>query len=109
MVERKSDRLNRVFRALADPTRRKILRRLSSGAGTVSGLAEPFHMSLAAVSKHLKVLEKARLVKRRIQGRVHYVRLQPQQLTGALEWLRFYERFWNERLDALTRLLERKP
>lgn len=100
--------LSRVFHSLADPTRRRILRRLASGACTVGELAEPFHMSLPAVSKHLKVLEKARLVKRRIAGRVHYLRLQPQELASAMDWLQFYETFWNERLEALTQLLERK-
>lgn len=106
MVKHSSRRLDLLFGALADPTRRALLRRLTGGAQTVSGLAEPFRMSLAAVSKHLRVLETARLIGRRVQGREHHVWLNPQELGGALEWLRFYERFWNERLDLMQRQLE---
>jgi DNA-binding transcriptional ArsR family regulator len=105
MVEHSQPHLDAVFGALADPTRRQILRQLSKGALTVGDIAEPFQMSLAAVSKHLKVLEKAQLIKRRIEGRQHHVQLNARKLSSALEWLRFYEQFWTERLDALERAL----
>ena len=82
-----------------------MLKSLASGERTVSELAEPFHMSLAAASKHIRVLEQAGLVRRTVQGRTHYCRLNPKPLSNAHEWLSFYERFWNERLDALEALL----
>lgn len=104
MVENQTH-LDAVFRALGDPTRRDLLRRLSFGEHTVGELAEPFDMSLAAVSKHIKVLESAGLVNRRVQGRTHVFRLAPDRLAAAMEWLRFYERFWTQRLDALDRAL----
>jgi DNA-binding transcriptional ArsR family regulator len=105
MVEQKSERLDRVFRALSDPTRREMLRSLAAQERTVSELAEPFKMSLAAASKHVQVLERAGLVRRAVHGRTHFCRLDPKPLSGAYQWLRFYERFWNERLDALEELL----
>ncbi len=105
MVEYRTQHLDQVFGALADPTRRRILRQLSAGDMTVSELADPFRMSLAAVSKHLKVLEKAKLIKRRIEGRRHQIQLNAENMSRALEWLRFYEQFWNERLDLLAREL----
>ncbi|MFN7967388.1 MAG: metalloregulator ArsR/SmtB family transcription factor [Acidobacteriota bacterium] len=105
MVEQQQQQLDAVFGALADPTRRRILRQLSVGALTVGEIAEPFQMSLAAVSKHLKVLEKAQLIKRQIDGRQHHVQLNAKRLSSALEWLRFYEQFWTQRLDALERAL----
>jgi DNA-binding transcriptional ArsR family regulator len=82
-----------------------MLRSLAVSERTVSELAEPFRMSLAAASKHVKTLERAGLVRRTVQGRTHFCRLDPKPLAGATEWLRFYERFWNERLDALEALL----
>ena len=111
MVELNQARLNDVFHALADPTRRAMLAGLSSRELTVSELAEPFEMSLAAASKHIKVLERAGLVRRTIQGRTHTCRLEPAPLKAADDWLRHYERFWSERLDALEALLqaERPP
>ena len=105
MVNQSTERLDRVFHALTDPTRRHMLRNLTVRERTVSELAEPFHMSLAAASKHVKVLEGAGLVRRTVQGRTHFCRLDPKPLEGAAEWIRFYERFWNERLDALEELL----
>ncbi|GLK70974.1 transcriptional regulator [Ancylobacter dichloromethanicus] len=101
-------RLDHVFHALADPTRRAMLQSLASGERTVSELAEPFAMSLAGASKHIKSLEAAGLVTRDIRGRQHLCRLQPDRLAEAHEWLSFYERFWTERLDALDALL-RQP
>jgi DNA-binding transcriptional ArsR family regulator len=105
MVNQSSPELDRVFRALADPTRRDMLRRLADRERTVSELAEPLEMSLAAASKHVKSLEQAGLVRRTIQGRRHYCQLDPQPLAGAHEWLGFYTRFWNEGFDALAALL----
>jgi DNA-binding transcriptional ArsR family regulator len=105
MVNQSTERLDRVFHALTDPTRRDMLRSLAVSERTVSELAEPFRMSLAAASKHVKTLERAGLVRRTVQGRTHFCRLDPKPLAGATEWLRFYERFWNERLDALEALL----
>lgn len=105
MVEQNPEHLDNIFRALADPTRRAMLRELSRREHSVGELAAPHAMSLAAASKHLKVLEKAGLVDRRIAGRTHRVRLAPARLAEAHEWLRFYERFWSERLDALERAL----
>ena len=107
MVEQSSEPLDSVFHALADPTRRAMLASLAAREHTVSELAEPFSMSLAAASKHVKTLERAGLVRRTVQGRTHICRLDPEPLAEAHEWLRFYERFWNERLDALEALLRR--
>jgi DNA-binding transcriptional ArsR family regulator len=100
-----SQSLDRVFRALGDPTRRAMLRRLSRQEHTVGELAEPFRMSLAAASKHVKTLEQAGLVRRTIRGRTHYCQLNPQPLADADEWLRSYERLWTKRLAALEAML----
>ena len=105
MVERSADSLSLVFRALGDPTRRAMVQRLSGGERTVGELAEPFRMSLAAASKHVRVLERAGLVRRRVQGRLHRCRLEADRLAEAQAWLARYERFWDERLDALEALL----
>ena len=102
MVEHRVDALSAVFRALGDPTRREMLRRLSSGERTVTELAEPFQMSLAAASKHVQVLERAGRVHRTVEGRKHHCRLAPAGLARAHQWLAFYESFWNDRLDALS-------
>jgi DNA-binding transcriptional ArsR family regulator len=104
MVERPLE-LDRVFRALADPTRRAMLRRLAAQEHTVGELAEPFRMSLAAASKHVRTLEHAGLVRRTVRGRTHYCRLNPKPLAAADDWLRSYERLWNTRLAALEALL----
>jgi DNA-binding transcriptional ArsR family regulator len=101
------EQLDIVFHALADPTRRQMLRELALRERTVTELANPFDMSLAAASKHVKVLERAGLLKRTIRGRTHTCRLDPDPLGAAHTWLRFYERFWNDRLDALERELKR--
>ena len=97
--------MNDVFHALAHDARREMLGRLASGELTVGELAEPLAMSLAAASKHVKVLERAGLVHRTVDGRRHVCRLEPRQLASAAAWLRLYERFWNKRLDALEGLL----
>lgn len=105
MVENNEKQLDNVFRALADPTRRAMLRRLALGEHGVGELAEPFEMSLAAASKHIKVLESAGLVKRTIAGRTHRCRLEADAMQRAMEWMRYYEHFWSKRLDTLESLL----
>ncbi len=108
MVEQQSARLDAVFHALADPTRRGMLRSLADGELSIGELAAPFRMSFAGASKHVKALERAGLVRRTVQGRQHLCRLDANRLADADEWLRYYERFWTDRLDALEREL-RKP
>jgi DNA-binding transcriptional ArsR family regulator len=108
MVEQNAAHLDTVFNALGDATRRRMLRTLSEGERTVSQLAEPFDMSLAAASKHIKVLEAAGLVDREVRGRTHICRLAAAPLAGAHDWLSFYERFWTDRLDVLERLLRKE-
>ena len=105
MVELDSRRLNLVFHALGDATRRHMLRELAGGERTVSELAQPFAISLAAASKHIKALESAGLIRREVRGRTHWCRLDPGPLASANEWLRYYERFWTGRLDSLEKLL----
>jgi DNA-binding transcriptional ArsR family regulator len=105
MVELQTPPMNSVFHALGDATRRHMLRELADGERTVSELAEPFSMSLAAASKHIKVLENAGLIRREVRGRTHLCRLDPGPLASAHEWLSFYERFWSSRLDVLEQLL----
>src|SRR5260370_5743510 len=108
MVEQQSARLDAVFHALADPTRRGMLRNLAAGERTIGDLAAPFRMSFAGASKHVKYLERAGLVRRTVQGRQHLCSLDAGRLADADQWLRYYERFWTDRLDALEREL-RKP
>jgi DNA-binding transcriptional ArsR family regulator len=105
MVELSGERLDRVFHALSDATRRDMLRRLASREHTVTELAEPFHMSLAAASKHIRTLEVAGLLHRTVEGRTHRCRIRPGPLAGIGRWLRRYERFWSQRLDELERAL----
>lgn len=93
--------LDLAFAALADPTRRRIVARLTRGEVRVTDLALPFDMSLNAVSKHVKVLERAGLVRRHRHGREHYLHLRAMPLREIARWTSQYERFWNERLDAL--------
>ena len=94
--------LDRVFQALSDRTRRALVHGLAERECTVTELAEPFEMSLAAVSKHLAVLERAGLVRRRRDGRTHYCSLRPEALADALDWIAIYRRFWIQRLGALA-------
>lgn len=105
MVEQNSPDLDAVFKALADPTRRAMLQRLADQALSVSELAEPLDMSLAAASKHIQVLERAGLVQRTVNGRTHTCRLDAGPMHAGMEWLRHYERFWTERVDTLERLV----
>jgi DNA-binding transcriptional ArsR family regulator len=108
MVEEEPEHLDRVFYALSDPTRRAMLRQLTDKARSVTELAEPFknRMSLAAASKHIKVLESAHLIHRSVQGRVHLCRLNAAPLQDVEAWMKLYERFWTDRLDALEEMLE---
>ena len=94
--------LDLTFSALSDSTRRAILARLATGEATISELASPFEMSLPAISKHIRVLEKAGLLTRRKRGREHHCRLSPVALHAAADWLAYYRRFWEQRLDDLA-------
>ena len=94
--------------AVADPTRRAILDRLCRSEARVTDLAEPFDMSLAAVSKHLQALERAGLVRRERRGREHVLRLDARPLRAVAKWTSRYEQFWNERLDRLETFFEQK-
>jgi DNA-binding transcriptional ArsR family regulator len=105
MDELQTPQLDSNFHALGDATRRRMLRELAGGERTVGQLAEPFAISLAAASKHIKALENAGLIRREVRGRTHLCRLDPGPLASAHEWLNFYERFWTDRLDVLERLL----
>ena len=105
MVELQAVQMNSVFHALGDATRRRMLRELAGGARTVGQLAEPFAISLAAASKHIKALENAGLIRREVRGRTHLCRLDHAALASAHEWLSFYERFWTGRLNVLEQLL----
>jgi DNA-binding transcriptional ArsR family regulator len=105
MVEHDSLQLNTIFHALSDSTRRGMLAILALGERSVGELAEPFAMSFAGASKHVKVLEEAGLIRREVRGRTHMCSLEPSPLASASEWLAYYERFWTGRLDALEKLL----
>jgi DNA-binding transcriptional ArsR family regulator len=107
MVEYHSRLLDRTFGALADPTRRRILAQLAKGEECVTGLARPYAMSLSAVSKHLAVLEKAGLVKRRRHGRVHSLTLQAKPMRDAQAWINRYREFWEGNLDRLEHYLNK--
>ncbi len=106
MVDNSSHQLDEMFHALSDPTRRAMLRSLASQPHNVGDLAKPFEISLAAASKHIKVLERAGLVKRSVQGRTHICRLDARPMHAGLEWMRHYEQFWQQRIDVLEALLE---
>lgn len=105
MVELITSQLDTVFHALGDATRRQMLQRLAAGEQTVSELAAPFAISLAAASKHIKALESAGLLRREIRGRTHVCSLEPAPLASAAEWLNFYEAFWTGSLNTLEELL----
>jgi DNA-binding transcriptional ArsR family regulator len=107
-----ADPLSETFAALADPTRRAILARLSQGEATVTELAEPFAMSLPAISRHLKVLERAGLIRRGREAQWRPCRLEPEALRRVDDWLETYRRFWDDsfdRLDAYLRQLQKAP
>src|SRR5947209_10745298 len=105
MVE---ERLDTTFRALADPTRRGMLATLALGEKSIGELAEPFAMSSAGASKHVKVLEDAGLIARRKVGRTHLISIDTKPLEEAERWIRQWEKFWNVRLDRLEALIEQE-
>lgn len=100
------DRLDMIFHALANRTRRALVARLAKGAAKVTDLAEPFGMSLAAISKHLIVLEQAGIIDRQVSGRVHICALNAGPLATADEWLTAYNAFWTDQLDSFARYVE---
>lgn len=102
-------KLDLAFAALADPTRRRIVARLSRGRTRITDLALPFEMSLNAVSKHVKVLERSGIVKRERLGREHFLQLRGAPLREVVRWVSRYERFWSDRLDALDEFLATQP
>lgn len=109
MAKSELDVLDACFAALADPTRRRIVERLERGPATVGELAEPFAISLPAVSKHIRVLEDAGMVDRRREGRVHRCRLRPHPLREAAAWVSRHKRFWDAQLDSLEAFLADHP
>jgi DNA-binding transcriptional ArsR family regulator len=108
MVKYPSRTLDRTFAALADPTRRRILAHLARGDKCVTHLAKPHAMSLPAVSKHLRVLENAGLLRRRRYGRVHEIQLDARPLKQAAQWVAEYRKFWQGSLDRLAQYLEKE-
>lgn len=104
----RSAELDRVFSALADPTRRAILRRLSHRSASITEIAKPFRVSLNAISKHVMSLERAGMLRREIKGRQHYCWIEPGPLREANEWLEHYRQFWEQRLDSLEAYVARK-
>ena len=103
-----SAELDHVFFALADPTRRAILRTLARRTATIKEIAEPFSVSLNAISKHVMVLERAGLIRREIRGREHYCWIETRPLHEVNRWLEYYGRFWEERMDTLENYVDRK-
>jgi len=103
-----SAELDRVFSALADPTRRAILQALTRHPATINEIAKPFSVSLNAVSKHVMVLERAGLLRREVKGREHYCWIEPYPLRDAEAWLKKYQQFWEQRMDALETYVARK-
>ena len=109
MVLDQAPELDGVFHALADPTRRAMLRSLAYGRCNIGELAAPHQMTFAAASKHVRVLERAGLVRREVVGRAHLCRLEPALLAEAETWLGFYGRLWAEQLDQLESVLSEEP
>src|SRR5262245_34586909 len=107
MVKYNETALSRVFAALADPTRRAIIARLARGEASVGDLGEPFDVSAPAITKHLKVLEAAGLLRRAREGRVHRCRLETQPIADAASWIEAHRRIWKQQLDRLAEYLER--
>lgn len=106
MVNIQSSELDLLFYALSDPTRRQILKMLNEGAHTITSLADPFKMSLAAISKHIKILERANLLNRKKAGRIHECTINPAAFKSAEECIQFYTQFWNDKLDFFAADLE---
>jgi DNA-binding transcriptional ArsR family regulator len=98
--------LDLVFSSLSDPTRRDIIRRVSLAEQTVNQIAEQYKMSLAAVSKHIKILEKAKLITKRQNGREHIISAEPKALKTAYDYIKQYEKLWNDRFDRLEQVLK---
>lgn len=109
LVASPEDRLDLVFQALANRTRRALLARLNVGPAMVTELAKPFGMSLNAISKHLNVLERAGLIDRSIEGRVHSCALNVGPMASAEQWLSAYTQYWNSQIDNLTAFVESTP
>lgn len=107
MVNNREDKLNLIFSALSDPTRRAMLVSLAKSEQSIAELSAPFDISKSAITKHIKVLENAGLLKRTVDGRVHHCRLEVKPLKTASSWITFYEKFWNEKLDALDAYLNK--
>jgi len=106
MVKYRAKSLDSTFAALADPTRRSILERLSAGDSSVTALAEPFDVSLPAISKQLRVLERAGLLVQQKDGRVRRCKLEAKPMKEAVEWIAQYRRFWEDKLESLASYLE---
>ena len=108
MVNILSSELDLLFYALSDPTRRSILKMLQAGELKIGELAEPFTMSLAAISKHVKILEKANLLRRKKTGRIHECSINPSALKSAEQCIQFYTQFWNQNVEAFAKDIEKK-
>lgn len=101
-----SDELDLLFQSLSDATRRGILERLAESSLTVSEIAEPYHMSLPAISKHIAILERAQLIKRNKKGREYHVALDPERMKTLAEYIEYYKKFWERGLQNLERILK---
>ncbi len=108
MVKQKEQHINDIFHALADPTRRKILKMLSEKDCQATELAQAFEMSFPAVSKHLKVLEKAQFIRRKVNGRIHRFYFEEKTMKEVYHWVKFYEKFWLQNLSNLDDFLNKK-
>lgn len=106
MAKRSAERLDAIFAALSDPTRREMVARLTHGELSVSALSAPFDITAPAISKHLRVLESSGLISRRKAGRVHYCRLRTEPLREAGSWIEHQRAFWDRQLDALNTYLQ---
>ncbi len=106
MQQAHTEEINLIFHSLSDPTRRGILERLTIKDLTVTEIAQPYDMSLPAISKHLKILEQAHLIGRKKQGREYQIHLEPQALKTVEEYLDFYKKFWNTRISNLEKFLQ---
>lgn len=109
MVELSLNPLDAIFGSLADPTRRDILKRVAKKEMSVSDIAKPYKLTFAAISKHLKVLEKAKLIIKRRQGKEQIIQLSPSSIKDAAKYLQEYEKLWDHRLDSLERYLSSLP
>ncbi len=107
MVKDSSVQLDNIFHSLADPTRRKILERLARGQLNVTEIKMPFKVSLVAISKHLKVLERSKLIRRQKLGREHLIRLNPKSFKDAYKYIELFKKDWTRQLDVLEKFLEK--